>query len=81
MELPRSCAGSRLTGHANIRMHTMVVSWLLIGSISGISHLRLHGGRYQVQMSSLCLQATKRVVPYLFVRGDGVILVSPPLRS
>lgn len=26
-------------------------------------------------------QATKRVVPYLFVRGDGVILVSPPLRS
>ncbi|KAA6424837.1 MAG: U6 snRNA-associated Sm LSm3-like [Trebouxia sp. A1-2] len=23
----------------------------------------------------------KRMVPYLFVRGDGVILVSPPLRS
>mmetsp|Transcript_394 Transcript_394/g.1171 ORF Transcript_394/g.1171 Transcript_394/m.1171 type:complete len:98 (-) Transcript_394:334-627(-) len=27
------------------------------------------------------IKATKRVVPYLFVRGDGVILVSPPLRS
>eukprot|EP00208_Stichococcus_sp_RCC1054_P005181 CAMPEP_0206138656 /NCGR_PEP_ID=MMETSP1473-20131121/3473_1 /ASSEMBLY_ACC=CAM_ASM_001109 /TAXON_ID=1461547 /ORGANISM="Stichococcus sp, Strain RCC1054" /LENGTH=158 /DNA_ID=CAMNT_0053532145 /DNA_START=237 /DNA_END=714 /DNA_ORIENTATION=+ len=24
------------------------------------------------------IKATKRVVPYLFVRGDGVILVSPP---
>eukprot|EP00887_Chlorella_sp_A99_P000550 scaffold17.g550.t1 len=23
----------------------------------------------------------KRMVPYLFVRGDGVILISPPLRS
>ena len=27
------------------------------------------------------LQTNKRMVPYLFVRGDGVILVSPPLRS
>lgn len=27
------------------------------------------------------IKATKRVVPYLFVRGDGVILISPPLRS
>ncbi|RXH85551.1 hypothetical protein DVH24_009372 [Malus domestica] len=24
---------------------------------------------------------TKRMVPFLFVRGDGVILVSPPLRT
>ncbi|EFN52764.1 hypothetical protein CHLNCDRAFT_26410 [Chlorella variabilis] len=24
---------------------------------------------------------SSRMVPYLFVRGDGVILVSPPLRS
>ncbi|EFJ12023.1 hypothetical protein SELMODRAFT_107803 [Selaginella moellendorffii] len=27
------------------------------------------------------VKTTKRQVPYLFVRGDGVILVSPPLRS
>ncbi len=26
-------------------------------------------------------QTQKRSVPYLFVRGDGIILVSPPLRS
>lgn len=29
----------------------------------------------------LSSQTNKRMVPYLFVRGDGVILVSPPLRS
>jgi hypothetical protein len=28
-----------------------------------------------------CPQTNKRMLPYLFVRGDGVILVSPPLRS
>ena len=27
------------------------------------------------------LQTNKRVVPFLFVRGDGVILISPPLRQ
>ena len=27
------------------------------------------------------VQTTKRAVPFLFVRGDGVILVSPPLRQ
>jgi len=27
------------------------------------------------------VKTSKRVVPYLFVRGDGVILVSPPLRT
>ena len=27
------------------------------------------------------LQTNKRMVPYLFVRGDGVILISPPLRT
>jgi len=27
------------------------------------------------------LQTTKRTVPFLFVRGDGMILVSPPLRT
>ncbi|QCD94571.1 U6 snRNA-associated Sm-like protein LSm3 [Vigna unguiculata] len=26
-------------------------------------------------------ETTKRTVPFLFVRGDGVILVSPPLRT
>ena len=26
-------------------------------------------------------QASKRVVPFLYVRGDGVILVSPPIRT
>ena len=26
-------------------------------------------------------QTQKRSVPFLFVRGDGVILISPPLRS
>ncbi|KAG4997066.1 hypothetical protein JHK84_028090 [Glycine max] len=30
---------------------------------------------------SFLLQTTKRTVPFLFVRGDGVILVSPPLRT
>lgn len=27
------------------------------------------------------VKTTKRQVPYLFVRGDGVILISPPLRT
>lgn len=27
------------------------------------------------------VKTTKRKVPYLFVRGDGVILISPPLRT
>ncbi|XP_048437153.1 sm-like protein LSM3A [Pyrus x bretschneideri] len=27
------------------------------------------------------VRTTKRMVPFLFVRGDGVILVSPPLRT
>ncbi|KAL7262864.1 hypothetical protein ACSBR1_001094 [Camellia fascicularis] len=27
------------------------------------------------------VRATRRTVPFLFVRGDGVILVSPPLRT
>ncbi|KAG0567809.1 hypothetical protein M758_7G113600 [Ceratodon purpureus] len=27
------------------------------------------------------VRTSKRNVPYLFVRGDGVILVSPPLRT
>ncbi|GJN14520.1 hypothetical protein PR202_gb01359 [Eleusine coracana subsp. coracana] len=30
----------------------------------------------------LCsFQTSKRTIPFLFVRGDGVILVSPPLRT
>lgn len=29
----------------------------------------------------LPMQTTRRTVPFLFVRGDGVILVSPPLRT
>ena len=28
-----------------------------------------------------CLQTTKRQIDMLFVRGDGVIVVSPPLRT
>ncbi|KAG1664890.1 hypothetical protein FOA52_006236 [Chlamydomonas sp. UWO 241] len=27
------------------------------------------------------IKTQKRMVPFLFVRGDGIILVSPPLRS
>ncbi|KAL6769092.1 SMP8 [Auxenochlorella protothecoides x Auxenochlorella symbiontica] len=27
------------------------------------------------------VRTNKRMLPYLFLRGDGVILVSPPLRS
>jgi U6 snRNA-associated Sm-like protein LSm3 len=27
------------------------------------------------------IKTSKRALPFLFVRGDGVILVSPPLRS
>ena len=27
------------------------------------------------------IKTTKRTVPMLFVRGDGVILISPPLRG
>uniref|UniRef100_A0A8I6X8E1 Sm domain-containing protein n=1 Tax=Hordeum vulgare subsp. vulgare TaxID=112509 RepID=A0A8I6X8E1_HORVV len=27
------------------------------------------------------VRTSKRTIPYLFVRGDGVILVSPPLRT
>jgi hypothetical protein len=29
----------------------------------------------------LLLQTQKRSIPFLFVRGDSVILISPPLRS
>jgi hypothetical protein len=29
----------------------------------------------------LLCQTNKRQVPFLYVRGDGVILVSPPIRS
>ena len=31
--------------------------------------------------ASWLVQTNKRAVPFLFVRGDGVILVSPPLRQ
>lgn len=34
-----------------------------------------------VTCSSLSLQVQKKHVPFLFVRGDGVVLVSPPIRS
>lgn len=27
------------------------------------------------------VRTTKRTMPFLFVRGDGIILLSPPLRS
>ncbi|KAL6984618.1 Sm-like protein lsm3a [Sarracenia purpurea var. burkii] len=27
------------------------------------------------------VRTNKRMIPFLFVRGDGVILVSPPLRT
>ncbi|MEW5296837.1 MAG: hypothetical protein WDW38_003830 [Sanguina aurantia] len=27
------------------------------------------------------IKTQRRAIPYLFVRGDGVILISPPLRS
>lgn len=30
--------------------------------------------------AALC-QQTKRSIPFLYVRGDGVILISPPLRT
>lgn len=46
---------------------------------SPASRSRAHG-RCRALPPSL-LQTNKRMVPYLFVRGDGVILVSPPLRS
>ncbi|KAK6924205.1 LSM domain, eukaryotic/archaea-type [Dillenia turbinata] len=40
---------------------------------------------YTVITSSLIriiiLLTTRRTIPFLFVRGDGVILVSPPLRT
>ncbi|KAK9216356.1 hypothetical protein WN944_008365 [Citrus x changshan-huyou] len=32
-------------------------------------------------MLNFVIQTTRRTVPFLFVRGDGVILVSPPLRT
>lgn len=43
-------------------------------SCSSHTHIRptLHMHRPQTQ---------KRTIPFLFVRGDGVILISPPLRS
>lgn len=27
------------------------------------------------------LRTAKRSIPYLFIRGDGIILISPPLRQ
>ena len=42
---------------------------------------QLAAARQQRTDLFLLLQTTKRMVQYLFVRGDGVILVSPPIRS
>ncbi|KAF8377163.1 hypothetical protein HHK36_030536 [Tetracentron sinense] len=47
----------------------------LLDSVDGADILHDH-----TPMSSNS-ETTKRTVPYLFVRGDGVILVSPPLRT
>jgi hypothetical protein len=35
----------------------------------------------QCELDFGLFQTSKRHMPYLFVRGDGVILVSPPLRT
>ena len=34
-----------------------------------------------LSFAACAMQTNKRVVPFLFVRGDGVILISPPLRQ
>lgn len=45
-------------------------------------HMQCCGNLMQLPTQcQVVLQTNKRMVPYLFVRGDGVILVSPPLRS
>lgn len=36
---------------------------------------------YKYSKYTFFFQTTKRTVPMLFVRGDGVILVSPPIRG
>lgn len=47
-----------------------------------IFHMQWCGNLMQLPIQChIVLQTNKRMVPYLFVRGDGVILVSPPLRS
>lgn len=38
-------------------------------------------GFHLILSSSNLMQTRKRMLPYLFVRGDGVILISPPLRT
>ena len=47
------------------------------------AHLDLDASQacQRLMLCFVSVQTNKRMVPYLFVRGDGVILVSPPLRS
>jgi hypothetical protein len=72
------------------------VSWLGMqqsGAVQWVSLCMLVGGGIwgartaapspasPATLLTACLQTNKRFVPDLFVRGDGVILISPPLRQ
>ena len=58
-----------------------VLPWKLIGRATACVPVAASCTAAGAHRTACAPQATKRVVPYLFVRGDGVILVSPPLRS
>lgn len=51
---------------------------LLATLLSGVSSYTLVIIALYIKASLFCYQSTKRSIPMLFVRGDGVILVSPP---
>ena len=48
-----------------------------------LAHFNAQGFLYLTKRTVLLqvYRTTKRNIPMLFVRGDGVILVSPPMRS
>lgn len=64
----------------------LVCPGYLIQGFAGVGRCCVE--RRLAETAALCMltalhlpQTNKRVIPYLFVRGDGIILVSPPLRT
>jgi U6 snRNA-associated Sm-like protein LSm3 len=62
--------------HTHTHAHACARPWTLM-SLPPLRWLTLLG----VAPTLLRRQTNKRQVPFLYVRGDGVILVSPPIRS
>lgn len=62
-----------------IDLFSMPEHWLFVGVVSGV-FLWLKWMFCKCKLFFPSSQSTKRNIPMLFVRGDGVVLVAPPLR-